>query len=45
MLKEDVGETISDSEGGKISWKMLALRRDPNEQCAAGKAMGDLLQA
>lgn len=43
--EEDVGEITSNSEGGKISWETLVLRRDPNEQCTAGKVMGDLLQA
>ena len=32
MIEEDVGEIISDSKGGRISWKTSVLRRDPNEQ-------------
>lgn len=32
MIKEDVGEIISDREGGIISWKTSDLRRDPNER-------------
>lgn len=34
MIKEDVGEIISDSLGGRTSWKMGDLRRDPNEGTA-----------
>lgn len=31
-IKEEVGEITTDSGGGWISWKMLVLRRDLNEQ-------------
>lgn len=32
MIKKEAGEIISDSGGGWISWKILVLRRDLNEQ-------------
>lgn len=31
MIKEDVGEIISDSKGGRISWKTLILIWDVKE--------------
>lgn len=34
MTKEDVGEIISDSKGGRISWKTLVLIWDVNEWTA-----------